>query len=156
MCVGLFVVFFFQAEDGIRVLVRSRGLGDVYKRQIGGGSWGSALGVLLGRNGHRVMMWDLDPDVRADIALHSRNHRYLPHVELPSGVSAADDLGEVVGEADLVVGAVPAAGVELAARSLAPDLETEAVVVSATTGLCPRTGRRSNRRLVRQPKTKGQ
>ena len=29
------VVFFFQAEDGMRVLVRSRGLGDVYKRQIG-------------------------------------------------------------------------------------------------------------------------
>ena len=25
--------FFFQAEDGIRELVRSRGLGDVYKRQ---------------------------------------------------------------------------------------------------------------------------
>ena len=33
-------VFFFQAEDGIRDLVRSRGLGDVYKRQErdGGGS----------------------------------------------------------------------------------------------------------------------
>ena len=28
------VVFFFQAEDGIRDLVRSRGLGDVYKRQF--------------------------------------------------------------------------------------------------------------------------
>ena len=27
------VCFFFQAEDGIRDLVRSRGLGDVYKRQ---------------------------------------------------------------------------------------------------------------------------
>ena len=27
------MVFFFQAEDGIRDLVRSRGLGDVYKRQ---------------------------------------------------------------------------------------------------------------------------
>ena len=26
-------VFFFQAEDGIRDLVRSRGLGDVYKSQ---------------------------------------------------------------------------------------------------------------------------
>ena len=25
--------FFFQAEDGIRDLVRSRGLGDVFKRQ---------------------------------------------------------------------------------------------------------------------------
>ena len=29
--------FFFQAEDGIRDLVRSRGLGDVYKRQQLGG-----------------------------------------------------------------------------------------------------------------------
>ena len=31
--IGDFVLFFFQAEDGIRDLVRSRGLGDVYKRQ---------------------------------------------------------------------------------------------------------------------------
>ena len=27
-------IFFFQAEDGIRDVERSRGLGDVYKRQI--------------------------------------------------------------------------------------------------------------------------
>ena len=31
--VSLSLVFLFQAEDGIRDLVRSRGLGDVYKRQ---------------------------------------------------------------------------------------------------------------------------
>ena len=35
--------FFFQAEDGIRDLVRSRGLGDVYKRQE------ESLGNLTGR-----------------------------------------------------------------------------------------------------------
>ena len=36
-------IFFFQAEDGIRDLVRSRGLGDVYKRQDLGpvGCWGT-------------------------------------------------------------------------------------------------------------------
>ena len=33
MCCTIFF-FFFQAEDGIRDLVRSRGLGDVYKRQL--------------------------------------------------------------------------------------------------------------------------
>ena len=32
-CMCMSVFFFFQAEDGIRDLVRSRGLGDVYKRQ---------------------------------------------------------------------------------------------------------------------------
>eukprot|EP00831_Metopus_contortus_P049143 TRINITY_DN4043_c0_g1_i4.p3 TRINITY_DN4043_c0_g1~~TRINITY_DN4043_c0_g1_i4.p3 ORF type:complete len:191 (+),score=41.52 TRINITY_DN4043_c0_g1_i4:35-607(+) len=44
--VGFF--FFFQAEDGIRDVERSRGLGDVYKRQVSTQStWGasSALGV---------------------------------------------------------------------------------------------------------------
>ena len=34
------VLFFFQAEDGIRDLVRSRGLGDVYKRQTYLSPWG--------------------------------------------------------------------------------------------------------------------
>ena len=33
VCLCLGCLFFFQAEDGIRDLVRSRGLGDVYKRQ---------------------------------------------------------------------------------------------------------------------------
>ena len=33
ICCTFVFFFFFQAEDGIRDLVRSRGLGDVYKRQ---------------------------------------------------------------------------------------------------------------------------
>ena len=36
VCFFFFYVFFFQGEDGIRDLVRSRGLGDVYKRQLVG------------------------------------------------------------------------------------------------------------------------
>ena len=41
-------IFFFQAEDGIRDLVRSRGLGDVYKRQGQDGN----------RNFRAVKVWD--------------------------------------------------------------------------------------------------
>ena len=44
VCV-LYFFFFFQAEDGIRDLVRSRGLGDVYKRQSIGRIWWSASGL---------------------------------------------------------------------------------------------------------------
>ena len=42
--------FFFQAEDGIRDLVRSRGLGDVYKRQVvedGAGVQGHRASLVL-------------------------------------------------------------------------------------------------------------
>ena len=43
VCVCCVVVFFLQAEDGIRDLVRSRGLGDVYKRQLQDWSKGVSL-----------------------------------------------------------------------------------------------------------------
>ena len=49
--------FFFQAEDGIRDLVRSRGLGDVYKRQgpgspARGGRPAGAAGAFAHSGGH--------------------------------------------------------------------------------------------------------
>ena len=49
VCHKSVVIFFVQAEDGIRDLVRSRGLGDVYKRQTETGA------------PHRDL-WDADPD----------------------------------------------------------------------------------------------
>ena len=66
MCVDVIVLyllwlcmwFFFQAEDGIRDLVRSRGLGDVYKRQAEGPRGGNLRAGILRQDdvdalGHR-------------------------------------------------------------------------------------------------------
>ena len=62
------VFFFFQAEDGIRDLVRSRGLGDVYKRQLVGRE-GAELDAVGGRT--------VEGDGRRDNAAirQRRNHR---------------------------------------------------------------------------------
>ena len=56
--------FFFQAEDGIRDLVRSRGLGDVYKRQVLSVDHGDRAvdGLRADVGGHRVPAEvDVDP-----------------------------------------------------------------------------------------------
>ena len=45
----MFFFFFFQAEDGIRDLVRSRGLGDVYKRQVRDTAFIALPGNVAGR-----------------------------------------------------------------------------------------------------------
>ena len=42
------LLFFVQAEDGIRYLVRSRGLGDVYKRQ------GAIMEAIVSSNAGRL------------------------------------------------------------------------------------------------------
>ena len=50
-------IFFFQAEDGIRDLVRSRGLGDVYKRQAQdhAGAFGVERAVRVAVVGQRLV-----------------------------------------------------------------------------------------------------
>ena len=64
LCVVLFLFcFFFQAEDGIRDLVRSRGLGDVYKRQTHctqgkNGRWPS-LAVPILRSGPQQLLFSI-------------------------------------------------------------------------------------------------
>ena len=47
VCVVVVFIFFFQAEDGIRDLVRSRGLGDVYKRQFRTTNSGNRFSIIL-------------------------------------------------------------------------------------------------------------
>ena len=51
---SILVVFFFQAEDGIRDLVRSRGLGDVYKRQSKSTPSSRAIWIFEARDAHSM------------------------------------------------------------------------------------------------------
>ena len=67
-----FIFFFFQAEDGIRDLVRSRGLGDVYKRQVGAVALGGAFFAAGGVEGDKGWMREaaLPPGVHALSLIH--------------------------------------------------------------------------------------
>ena len=72
--------FFFQAEDGIRDLVRSRGLGDVYKRQP------LTTGEKMGRNRRqaqatRKKVRKMVPKGQAHISV-SYTHLTLPTSDL--------------------------------------------------------------------------
>ena len=69
--------FFFKAEDGIRDLVRSRGLGDVYKRQVHKLMRCVDLNIMLGQ---------LDPADSASANEHwvSRESVSYTHLTLPT------------------------------------------------------------------------
>ena len=72
--------FFFQAEDGIRDLVRSRGLGDVYKRQGQGLEPGANTGNRSIHRGRRLPQ-DVDDISPADEPV-SYTHLTLPTSDL--------------------------------------------------------------------------
>jgi glycerol-3-phosphate dehydrogenase (NAD(P)+) len=102
---------------------------------VGGGSWGSAFACLLRDRGHEVTLACRDPEQAAAIAETGRNPRYLQSADL-RGITAATILQAPVGEADVVVVAVPsrAFGETVAA------LPGAAPILSLTKGLDPATG----------------
>ena len=57
-CFFFFCVFFFQAEDGIRDFCLSRGLGDVYKRQVyvPHGLWVNAFTTIIASTARMITM----------------------------------------------------------------------------------------------------
>ena len=56
---------------------------------IGGGSFGSALSVLLAKKGNEVTIYDRDENVVNDINKNKRNSKYLKDLTIPEGVKEA-------------------------------------------------------------------
>lgn len=102
---------------------------------LGAGSWGTALGVHLGRIGHQVRLWARDPALAADMNARRINAVYLPDAVLPPSLSITHALGDAVGGAEVVVLAIPSHGLRAVIHEAAPRVAPGAVLVSATKGL---------------------
>lgn len=73
---------------------------------FGGGSWGTAFASILANGGNDVKIWARRPELVAQLN-SGVNEDYLPGVELPAGISASTDPGEVARDAEIVILSVP-------------------------------------------------
>jgi glycerol-3-phosphate dehydrogenase (NAD(P)+) len=104
---------------------------------VGGGSWGTGFACVLRHRGHDVTLACRDPEQARAIAETGRNPRYLTTVDL-HGIDATTVDDAPIGEADLVVLAVPSR----AFAEVAAGLPGDSPVLSLTKGLDPATGER--------------
>ncbi len=102
---------------------------------MGAGSWGTALAVTLGRNGHRVRMWDINDVHLKDIKEHRENRRFLPEVLLPEDVDVSADKEEMLSGADLVLFSVPAQHFRRAMTDALNYLPKDALIVNVAKGI---------------------
>ena len=108
---------------------------------LGAGSWGTALAVLLARNGHRTLLWGRDEAGLAAIARHGSNEKYLPGQHLPDGLTVEPVLSRAVGAADACLVAVPSHAFAELVAALAAMPASRAGLLWATKGLDPSSGR---------------
>lgn len=102
---------------------------------IGGGAWGSALAVHLGRSGHAVRLWMRDPEPVARLLERRDNPAYLPGVPIPEAVVPCSELARAVDGAELLLAAVPSPFARRVYAELAPQLASRTPLVVAIKGI---------------------
>jgi len=104
---------------------------------VGAGAWGTALAILLARNGHEIRLFAHTAEEVEMLESCRENLRYLPGFALPEEVSfglASDG----VGATEMVVIAVPSGAVRDSAKYLLGENE---LIVIASKGLESTTGK---------------
>ena len=109
---------------------------------IGGGSWGTAIGIIAGRAGHQVRVWSRNADVVDSINLRRENEIYLASHQIPENVVATAELTEALHGAELVILAAPSHATRQLLGRMLPDLKPEMIFVSASKGIENETGKR--------------
>ena len=108
---------------------------------LGAGSWGTALAMLLARNGAATTLWGRDPAAMRAMAQSRRNTRYLPEVDLPEALAVTGELDVALAGADLVLIVTPSHAFAAMARAVARRMPAGAGVAWATKGFDPGSGR---------------
>ena len=108
---------------------------------LGAGSWGTALAILLARQGHPVRLWGHLPDEMAALARDRSNEHYLPGIPFPEPLGCTADLGAALEGAPLVLVAVPSHAFAGVLQAIQPLLRRGQRVAWATKGLETGTGR---------------
>jgi len=102
---------------------------------LGGGSFGTALSILLAKKGMNVNIWDRKLSVINDINIIRENIKYLPKVIIPTGVTAFINIEKVINDSDVIVLSVPSHAIRDLSRIIAPHLKQNQIIVSIAKGI---------------------
>lgn len=102
---------------------------------LGGGSFGTALGVMLSKKGIEVSIWAKDKFLVDDINIKRENIKYLPNVALPSNITAYLDMEKAVEGSDIVVLAVPSHAIREVSKKLSLYITTSQIVATVAKGI---------------------
>ena len=102
---------------------------------IGAGAWGTALARHLADKQISVRLWAHEPEVVQAIEQRRENVVFLQGVQLPSTLTATNQLSDAVAGADCVIFAVPSHVARLVLSRIGPLLPQSVPFVSATKGI---------------------
>jgi len=109
---------------------------------LGGGSFGTALSIMLAGKGYDVLIWDRKEEVINDININKRNSKYLPKVVIPSKIKAVNDIEYAVKQNKYIVLAVPSHVIREMCEKIKPFLKEDQIIINIAKGIEEQTQKR--------------
>lgn len=107
---------------------------------IGAGSWGTALSLLLARNGHHVWLWTRENQHRLEMEQARENTKYLPGCAFPSNLKLVENLESALNQSDHILVCVPSHAFRSIVQTIKSHINAKSGLIWATKGLDPKTG----------------
>ena len=102
---------------------------------IGGGSWGTALSIVLAPRFEQVSLWVYEADLARRMEENGENDLYLPGFALPRNVLVTPQIDEALASADIVLAVTPSHHMRAILHDMLPHLHPSMLFVSATKGI---------------------
>ena len=102
---------------------------------LGGGSWGTALAIVLAPRFERLRLWVFEPDLAARMSASRENDVFLPGLRLPDNVEIVSDLSTAIDGARILLAVIPSHYARVLYERVLPSLDPAMIFVSATKGL---------------------
>ena len=115
---------------------------------LGSGAWGTALAMLLQKNGHEVSLWSYCEEESNTLRERGEN-KMLPGVPLPKELTLTHR-EDIVAGCELAVFAPPSYAMRQTAQRVKPYLTPGTVLVTVAKGVEPRSGLRMSEILAEE------
>ena len=102
---------------------------------MGAGSWGTALALLLHKNGHQVTVWSINEDEVKMLSEKREHESKLPGVKIPEDMMFTTDIESTVKGKDFVVLAVPSPFTRSTSRNMCPFIAEGQIIVDVAKGI---------------------
>lgn len=109
---------------------------------LGGGSFGTALAVLLAEKDNCVSIYDRDIDVVNEINNKRTNEKYLKDLKIPQGVTAFNNIDDAIKDAEYIVLSVPSHVIRLMCKQIKGKIQSDIPVISIAKGIEEGTDKR--------------
>jgi len=102
---------------------------------IGGGSWGTALAIVLAPRFEKLRLWVYEKDLADRCRTTRENDVFLPGLRIPNNVEIVTELSSAVSGAGVVLGVMPSHFARDLYLRMLPGLDPSMIFVSATKGI---------------------